>query len=69
LLPAEGEERVARFRARNPDAVVVAPDATALGLEPGWIDPSGGVRLRPDGWPERGGMDGFYMACLARIAA
>ena len=26
---------------------------------------AGGLRLRPDYWPERGGMDGFYAACLA----
>ena len=25
---------------------------------------SGGLRLRPDYWPERGGMDGFFMARL-----
>ena len=40
------------------------PDAAALGIEPGWIDAAGGLRLRPDFWPERGGMDGFYAACL-----
>jgi 16S rRNA (cytosine967-C5)-methyltransferase len=66
LLPAEGEERVAAFRARAPDATVVAPDAAALGVEPAWVDAAGGLRLRPDYWPERGGMDGFYAACLAR---
>jgi len=65
LLPAEGEGQVARFLAATPGARVVAPDAAALGVEPGWIDGAGGLRLRPDYWPERGGMDGFYAACLA----
>jgi 16S rRNA (cytosine967-C5)-methyltransferase len=45
---------------------VVPPDATALGIEPAWIDAQGGLRLRPDYWPARGGMDGFYAACLER---
>jgi 16S rRNA (cytosine967-C5)-methyltransferase len=67
LLPAEGEEQVARFRAATPDARPVIPDADALGLEPEWIDAEGGVRLRPDYWPERGGMDGFHAACFERL--
>ena len=40
--------------------------AGALGVEPWWVDRAGGLRLRPDYWPERGGMDGFYAACLAK---
>lgn len=68
LLPAEGEAQVARFLAATPEARVVAPDADALGIDPAWIDAAGGLRLRPDYWPERGGMDGFYAACLAKAA-
>jgi hypothetical protein len=52
--------------AAHPEARVVPPDATALGLEHAWIDEQGGLRLRPDYWPARGGMDGFYAACLER---
>jgi 16S rRNA (cytosine967-C5)-methyltransferase len=44
----------------------VAPDAAALGVEPGWVDAGGGLRLRPDFWPERGGMDGFYAICFEK---
>jgi 16S rRNA (cytosine967-C5)-methyltransferase len=66
LLPAEGEDQLARFLAAHPEARVVPPDATALGLEHAWIDEQGGLRLRPDYWPARGGMDGFYAACLER---
>ena len=66
LLPAEGEDRAARFRAATPGARPVPPATRALGLDPGWIDPDGGLRLRPDYWPNRGGMDGFYAACFER---
>jgi 16S rRNA (cytosine967-C5)-methyltransferase len=65
LLPSEGEERVAGFLACTPEATAAAPDAPALGLDPAWADATG-LRLRPDYWPERGGMDGFYAACLVR---
>jgi 16S rRNA (cytosine967-C5)-methyltransferase len=68
LLPAEGEAQLARFLAATPEARVVPPDSVALGLEPGWIDAAGGLRLRPDHWPGRGGMDGFYAACLSKPA-
>ena len=67
LLPAEGEGQVARFLAATPGARVVPPDGVA-GIEPGWVDAAGGLRLRPDFWPERGGMDGFYAACLTMPA-
>ena len=66
LLPAEGEAQLARFRAAFPEARVVRPDPAALGIDPAWVDAAGGLRLRPDYWPERGGMDGFYAACLAK---
>ena len=29
-----------------------------------WISAEGGLRLRPDFWPDLGGMDGFYIAAL-----
>jgi 16S rRNA (cytosine967-C5)-methyltransferase len=66
LLPAEGEDQVARFLAAHADASVVRPDPTALGIAPGWIDAAGGLRLRPDYWPERGGMDGFHATALTK---
>jgi 16S rRNA (cytosine967-C5)-methyltransferase len=66
LLPAEGEAQLAAFRDAREDACIVPPDADALGLDPGWVDAAGGLRLRPDYWPERGGMDGFYAVCLAK---
>ncbi|MFO1209080.1 MAG: transcription antitermination factor NusB [Amaricoccus sp.] len=63
LLPAEGERQVARLLAAVPGTRMVAPDGVA-GVEAGWVDATGGLRLRPDFWPERGGMDGFYAACV-----
>lgn len=66
LFPEEGERQLARFLAGHPDATVIAPDARRLGLDPDWIDPAGALRLRPDHWPERGGLDGFYAACISR---
>jgi 16S rRNA (cytosine967-C5)-methyltransferase len=35
-----------------------------LGGDAKWASPEGGLRLRPDFWAGRGGIDGFYMACL-----
>lgn len=64
LLPEEGERQVSAALARHNG---LALDLLALalpGIEPGWITADGGLRLRPDYWPERGGMDGFFIACL-----
>ncbi len=66
LLPEEGEARIARFREEHPEAAQLVPDAAALGVEPGWIGPEGGLRLRPDYWAERGGMDGFHASVLTK---
>jgi len=65
LLPEEGETQAARFLAGTPEARVVRPDPS-LGIEPGWIDAAGGLRTRPDSWPDRGGLDGFYAVCFER---
>ena len=59
LLPDEGE-------VQGEEALVRLSGAAAAPCELGWIDPNwiteeGGVRLRPDYWPDLGGMDGFYV--------
>ena len=36
------------------------------GIDPAWITGTQ-LRLRPDFWPERGGMDGFFASRLQRI--
>ena len=66
LLPAEGEGQVAGFVAETLEARRIMPDVAALGVDPAWIDGAGGLRLRPDYWPERGGMDGFYAALIEK---
>ncbi|MFO1105779.1 MAG: transcription antitermination factor NusB [Amaricoccus sp.] len=64
LLPEEGEAQVARFLATTPSARQLP--AEAPGMEPTWRDAQGGLRLRPDFWPGRGGMDGFYAALIEK---
>lgn len=66
LLPDEGEAQIAAALGRHPGLGVETPDLP--GVAPDWITPEGGLRLRPDYWPERGGMDGFFMARLRRPA-
>ncbi|WGH79810.1 RsmB/NOP family class I SAM-dependent RNA methyltransferase [Jannaschia ovalis] len=63
LLPVEGEHQVSAALKRHPGLVAHAPDPVALGL-PAEAASDHGLRLLPDLWPERGGMDGFYMAVL-----
>lgn len=68
LLPDEGEvqveEALARYR-----GLTVHPEALDLpGIDPNWITPEGGLRLRPDYWSDQGGMDGFYVAVLRKSA-
>lgn len=64
LLPDEGEAQIAAALSRHPGLRVLPADLP--GTEPGWITPEGGLRLRPDYWPMRGGMDGFFIAGLVR---
>lgn len=64
LLPEEGERQVSAALARHAGLVADRAALALPGVEPGWITAEGGLRLRPDFWPERGGMDGFYVACL-----
>ncbi|MFB9148329.1 RsmB/NOP family class I SAM-dependent RNA methyltransferase [Roseovarius ramblicola] len=66
LLPDEGECQVDAALARHTGLTVDRAALDLPGIEPGWITGEDGLRLRPDYWPERGGMDGFYIACLRR---
>lgn len=68
LLPDEGEVQIDEALAATPD---MQTDRAALdipGVQSDWITEEGGLRLRPDYWPELGGMDGFYIACLRKSA-
>lgn len=59
LLPAEGEDQLTAALARHPDLSVERP--TMDFVAPEWITADGGLRLRPDYWADKGGMDGFFM--------
>ena len=67
LLKAEGEDQLAGALLRHPGLTVIRPDLP--GIAPEWLTDQGGLRLRPDYWPERGGMDGFFIACLQKPEA
>ena len=66
LLPVEGETQIERFLARNDTLTPVDINAQSLGLEADWSPAQGQIRLRPDYWLDRGGMDGFFMALLEK---
>ncbi len=64
LLPEEGEGQLAAALARHSGLSVIRP--ALPGIAPDWITPEGGLRLRPDYWADKGGMDGFFMVTLTR---
>ncbi len=66
LLPDEGEVQIDEALARHGDMRVAPEGLSAVGIAPEWVTAEGGVRLRPDFWADRGGMDGFYMALLRK---
>jgi 16S rRNA (cytosine967-C5)-methyltransferase len=66
LLPAEGEDQTTAALARHPGLTVIPP--ALPGLDPAWLSPEGGLRLRPDHWPDLGGIDGFYIVLLRKPA-
>jgi 16S rRNA (cytosine967-C5)-methyltransferase len=62
LLPDEGERQVTAALARHPGLRVDRDALTCAGIAPEWVGAEGGLRLRPDFWPDLGGLDGFYIA-------
>lgn len=68
LLPAEGETQLAAALVRHPGLAVDGAAGRLPGLEPCWRTRGGTLRLRPDHWADRGGIDGFFMARLHRPA-
>ena len=66
LLPDEGEVQVEDALVRHPD--LRAEPVDVPGVRRDWQTEEGGLRLRPDYWPELGGMDGFYVAILRKPA-
>jgi 16S rRNA (cytosine967-C5)-methyltransferase len=64
LLPQEGEQQISAALARHPGLKTRRPNLPFI--DESWITAEGGLRLRPDYWADKGGMDGFYMAILHR---
>ena len=64
LLPAEGEDQMTAALARLPGLTIAPADPAALGIPADWLTVQGAIRTRPDHWPDRGGVDGFFIACL-----
>lgn len=64
LLPAEGEDQRDAALARHPGLRV--DPLLPQGVDPAWSSPGGGLRLRPDLWADRGGMDGFFLVRFTR---
>ena len=68
LLPDEGEVQVEDALQRHAGLVVDTQALDRTGLEASWRTEEGGLRLRPDYWADKGGMDGFYIAVLRKPA-
>ncbi|MDV4144882.1 RsmB/NOP family class I SAM-dependent RNA methyltransferase [Shimia sp. FJ5] len=66
LLPDEGECHIDDILAQRDDVTVDRSALDLPGIDPAWITEEGGLRLRPDHWADKGGMDGFYVACLRK---
>jgi 16S rRNA (cytosine967-C5)-methyltransferase len=66
LLPDEGECQVEDLIEARDDVTVDREALNVPGIDPEWITEEGGLRLRPDYLADKGGMDGFYMACLRK---
>ncbi|MCT4554157.1 MAG: methyltransferase domain-containing protein [Pelagimonas sp.] len=64
LIPDEGECQIEEALSRHPDVKIVKPEGDWI--DPLWRSQAGGLRLRPDMWAARGGLDGFYMAALIK---
>ena len=66
LLPDEGEVQVDEALERHTGLTVDRLALDIAGIDPDWRTSEGGLRLRPDYWANRGGMDGFYIAQLIK---
>ena len=66
LLPEEGEDQLRAVLERRGDIAVDRQALDRPGIDPEWRDGLGGLRLRPDYWADRGGMDGFYIFALRK---
>jgi 16S rRNA (cytosine967-C5)-methyltransferase len=68
LQPEEGEQQVEAVLAGRTDVERVPVTAGDIGGQAGLLTAAGDVRTTPGDWPELGGLDGFFVARLRRIA-
>jgi len=62
LFTSEGEDHLKTLTAHGFEV----QKATADGIEADWFNEDNSLRLRPDYWADRGGMDGFFAAVLTK---
>lgn len=71
LLPEEGEQQINTLLETHPDIAlhpITQREATALGIPKGWVNKQGCLRIFPHYLEEQGGVDGFFIARLKKIA-
>ncbi len=66
LLPSEGEDQITKFLQNHDNAKQLPANTNLPDLPEEWMSSDGGLRLRPDFWAERGGMDGFYATIIEK---
>ncbi len=66
LFPDEGEVQIEDALARHTGLTAESDALDRSGIDPAWRTEEGGLRLRPDYWADKGGMDGFYIAQLRK---
>ncbi|MFJ6025490.1 RsmB/NOP family class I SAM-dependent RNA methyltransferase [Brevundimonas sp. NPDC092305] len=64
----EGETQIIAFLRRNPAFKTAPVDPAALGAPAEALTPEGWLRILPSMWAEKGGLDGFFVARLDRVA-
>ena len=64
----EGETQATAFLRRNEAFRTVPADPAAVGAPEEALTPEGWLRILPGQWADRGGLDGFFVAALERVA-
>ena len=62
LLKREGEDQISQFLAQHKQAAIDPIDADVLDVPHEWVTPTGCLRTLPSYWPDKGGLDGFFIA-------
>jgi len=64
----EGETQIIAFLRRNAAFTTTPADPAAVGAPAEALTPEGWLRILPSMWAEHGGLDGFFVARLDRVA-